>query len=37
VRLTGTVKSLTLGEAVVQQDRLSLQVVAQGEAAVLLK
>lgn len=37
VRLNGTVKSLTLGEAVVQQDRLSLQVVAQGEAAVLLK
>ena len=37
VRLTGTVKTLSLGEAVVQQDRLSLQVVAQGEAGVILK
>lgn len=37
VRLTGTVKSLSLGEAAVLQDRLSMQVVAQGEASVLLK
>lgn len=37
VRLTGTVKSLSLGEAAVLQDRLSMQVVAQGEAGVILK
>lgn len=37
VRLTGTVKALSLGEAAVLQDRLSMQVVAQGEASVLLK
>lgn len=37
VRLTGAVKSLSLGEAAVQQDRLSVQVVAQGEAGVILK
>lgn len=37
VRLTGTVKSLSLGEAAVLNDRLSVQVVAQGEAGVILK
>ena len=37
VRLTGTVRSLSLGDASVLQDRLSVQVVAQGEASVLLK
>ena len=37
VRLTGTVRSLSLGDAAVLQDRLSLQVVAQGEAGVILK
>lgn len=37
VRLSGTVKSLSLGEATVRQDRLSMQVVAQGEASVILK
>lgn len=37
VRLTGTVKALSLGEAAVLQDRLSMQVVAQGEAGVILK
>lgn len=37
VRLSGTVTSLSLGEATVQQDRLSVQVVAQGEASVILK
>lgn len=37
VRLSGTVTSLSLGEATVQQDRLSVQVVAQGEAGVILK
>ncbi|SJZ71720.1 protein of unknown function [Trichlorobacter thiogenes] len=37
VRLTGTVKALSLGEAAVLNDRLSVQVVAQGEAGVILK
>lgn len=37
VRLSGTVKALSLGEAAVLQDHLSVQVVAQGEASVLLK
>lgn len=37
VRLTGAVTSLSLGEATVQQDRLLVQVVAQGEASVILK
>ncbi len=37
VRLTGAVKSLSLGEASVLADRLTLQVVAQGEAGVILK
>jgi len=37
VRLSGTVKALSLGEAAVLNDRLSVQVVAQGEASVLLK
>uniref|UniRef100_C6E3B8 DUF4403 family protein n=1 Tax=Geobacter sp. (strain M21) TaxID=443144 RepID=C6E3B8_GEOSM len=37
VKLTGAVKSLGLGEPVVLNDRLSLQVVAQGESSVSLK
>lgn len=37
VRLSGTVTSLSLGEAAVLQDRLSMQVVARGEAGVILK
>lgn len=37
VRLSGAVKSLSLGDAAVLPDRLSLQVVAQGEAGVILK
>ena len=37
VRLSGTVKALSLGEASVLNDRLSVQVVAQGEAGVILK
>jgi hypothetical protein len=37
VTLTGTVKSLSLGEAAVLDDRLSVQVVAQGETGVSLK
>lgn len=37
VRLTGAVTSLSLGEASVLADRLTLQVVAQGEAGVILK
>lgn len=37
VRLNGTVKALSLGEAAVLNDRLSVQVVAQGEAGVILK
>lgn len=37
VKLTGAVKALHLGEPVVLSDRLSLQVVAQGESSVLLK
>jgi hypothetical protein len=37
VRLSGTVKTLTLGDASVLPDRLSVQVVAQGEAGVSLK
>lgn len=37
VRLTGSVKSLSLGEATVQNDRLSVNVVAQGAAGVSLK
>lgn len=37
VQLTGAVKSLSLGEAAVLQDRLSIQVIAQGAASVVLK
>lgn len=37
VRLNGTVKALSLGNAAVLPDRLSVQVVAQGEAGVVLK
>jgi hypothetical protein len=37
VALTGAVKSLSLGEATVLNDRLSVQVVAQGETSVSLK
>ena len=37
VKLSGTVKALSLGEAAVLNDRLSVQVVAQGEAGVILK
>ena len=37
VKLSGAVKSLSLGEASVLNDRLSLQVVAQGEASVSLR
>ncbi len=37
VELSGTVKSLSLGEAVVAADRLSLQVTAQGESGISLK
>ncbi|MHC1697194.1 MAG: DUF4403 family protein [Geobacteraceae bacterium] len=37
VTLTGAVKSLSLGEAKVVNDRLSVQVVAQGESSVSLK
>ena len=36
-RLSGAVKSLSLGEASVLDDRLSLQVVAQGETSLNLK
>ncbi|MDD2540382.1 MAG: DUF4403 family protein [Desulfuromonadaceae bacterium] len=35
--LSGTVTSLSLGEAVVDADRLSLQVAAQGETGISLK
>ncbi|MBW4057040.1 MAG: DUF4403 family protein [Proteobacteria bacterium] len=35
--LSGTVTSLSLGEAVVDADRLSLQVAAQGESGISLK
>lgn len=37
VRLSGTISSLTLGEATVTQDRLSMQIVARGESSVNLK
>lgn len=37
VKLTGAVKSLSLGEATVLADRLSVHVVAQGESSVSLK
>jgi hypothetical protein len=37
VELSGTVKSLSLGEAVVATDRLSLQLTAQGESGIRLK
>jgi len=38
VQLTGSVTSLSLGEAaVVNKDRLSIQVIAQGESSVVLK
>lgn len=37
VKLTGAVKSLSLGEAAVLTDRLSVHVVAQGESTVSLK
>jgi len=37
VKLTGAVRSLSLGEATVLNDRLSLHVIAQGESGVILK
>jgi hypothetical protein len=37
VALTGAVRSLSLGEATVLNDRLSVEVVAQGETSVSLK
>lgn len=37
VKLTGTVKALTLGEAAVLNDRLALQITARGESGVSLK
>jgi len=37
VQLTGVVKSLSLVQATVLQDRLSLHVIAQGESGVVLK
>ena len=37
VELTGTVKYLSLGEAVVAADRLSLQVTVQGESGINLR
>jgi len=37
VQLTGVVKSLSLGEATVLKDRLSIHVIAQGESSVVLK
>lgn len=37
VTLTGDIKSLTLGEATVHSDRLTLRVVAQGESNVRIK
>jgi hypothetical protein len=37
VQLTGAVKSLSLGEATVLNDRLSVNVIAQGESSVSLK
>ncbi len=37
VELSGTVKSLRLGEAVVATDRLSLQVTVQGESGITIK
>ncbi len=37
VKLIGSVKSLSLGEATVLNDRLSVNVVAQGESSVSLK
>lgn len=36
-RLTGTVDSLSLGEATVFKDRLSVNVIAKGESGVVLK
>ncbi len=36
-RLTGTVKSLSLADPSVLNDRLSIQVIARGEAGVILK
>lgn len=37
VQLTGTVRSLSLGDAAVLKDRLSIQVIVQGETGVVLK
>lgn len=37
MKLIGTVKSLSLGEATVLNDRLSVHVIAQGESSVILK
>lgn len=37
VKLTGSVTSLSLGETAVQSDRLTIQVIAQGESSVSLK
>lgn len=37
VKLTGAVKSLSLGESTVLNDRLSVHVVAQGQSSIILK
>jgi hypothetical protein len=37
VTLTGSVKSLSLGEATVMNDRMLVQVIAQGESSISLK
>ena len=37
VKLTGAVSALSLGEAAVLNDRLSIHVIAQGESGVVLK
>jgi hypothetical protein len=36
VKLAGAVKSLSIGEATVLNDRLSVQVIAQGESSIRL-
>lgn len=37
VKLTGTVKNISLGESSVMDDRLTILVLAQGEAGIILK
>jgi len=37
VKLTGTVRSLSVGEATVRNDRLSIPVIVQGDLGVILK